>query len=113
MIRPPQSHDGPRGRSARALWIACATAATVIVLLAAGEASGWPFLRGPLERNLQRLAGFHLVARRGYRLALDSDGALRNKGLKPRPAHIGKGANEGEVKTARLRGDRFKNSGRL
>ena len=27
------------------------------MVLAAAEASGWPFLRGPLERNLQRLAG--------------------------------------------------------
>ena len=65
------------------------------------------------EGNLQRLAGFHLVARRGYRLALDSDGAFRNKGLKPRPAHIGKGADEGEVEAAGLGGDRFKNSRRL
>ena len=63
--------------------------------------------------DAERLAGFHLVAGRGNCHALDSDGAFRNKGLEPRPAHIGKGADEGEVETAGLGGDRCKNSGRL
>ena len=41
----------------RAFWFAAASVAIVVAVLVAAEASGWPFLRGPLERNLQRLTG--------------------------------------------------------
>ena len=53
-----------------------AAAVITIALLAAAEASGWPFLRGPLERNLQRLAGVSVKVDGDFRVHL-----LWNPGL--------------------------------
>ena len=40
--------------------------------------------------NAEERARFHLVARFPDDLTLDSDGPFRDKGLKPRPAHLRK-----------------------
>ena len=48
---------GAGKRPLRTRWVVLATAAFLVTLLVAAEASGWPFLRGPVERNLQRLVG--------------------------------------------------------
>ena len=54
----------------RALLIALALPAALLLLLAAGEASGWPFLRGPLERSMQRVANVSVKIEGDFRTRL-------------------------------------------
>ena len=68
----------------RALWFVLAIAAVAIALLAAAEASGWPFLRGPLERNLQRLTAVTAQVDGDFRVQL-----LWNPGLTAERLTIG------------------------
>ena len=75
--RPQQEAKGPGTRRKLSLgWVLIAAAVITIALLAAAEASGWPFLRGPLERNLHRLAGVSVKADGDFRVHL-----LWNPGL--------------------------------
>jgi len=74
--RPHEADKGQGARRARILRWALLVAAATIALLAAAEATGWPFLRGPLERNLQRLAGVSAKVDGDFRVQL-----LWNPGL--------------------------------
>ena len=51
--------------------------------------------RGGLRKdNVQQISRFHLVLRFAHRDTLDRHRAIRNKGLKPRPADIGEGKRQ-------------------
>ena len=54
----------------RGLLIALAIPAALLLLVAAGEATGWQFLRGTLERNLQRLANVSVKIEGDFRTQL-------------------------------------------
>ena len=44
-------------RRTRSVWILLGISGALLLLVAVAEVAGWPFLRGPLQRSLQRLAG--------------------------------------------------------
>ena len=63
---PAAGPQAPRG-----LWITlAASTALLLLLVAAGEATGWPFLRGPLQRGLERLGGVSIQIEGDFRTRL-------------------------------------------
>ncbi len=68
--RSTGTHTRNARRPARFFWFVLAIAGFVIALITAAEASGWPFLRGPLERNLQRLIGVSAQVDGDFRVQL-------------------------------------------
>ncbi len=66
---------GPRKTHRKALWLAAGMLAVLVVGLAIGEATGWPFLRGPLAR--QAAAGAQVPVQMDGRFHLRLLGAPR------------------------------------
>ncbi len=57
-------------RPSRSLSIALAIGAALLLLAGVGEATGWPFLRGPIERSVQRTLGVSVSIEGDFRTRL-------------------------------------------
>ena len=66
----PTALPAARRPPSRGLWVLLAAIAALLLLVAVGEATGWPFLRGPLERALQRTLGVSVKLEGDFRTRL-------------------------------------------
>ena len=74
-------------RRHRVAWTATGLTAAVLVLVVMAEAAGWPFLRGPLQRGMQRAAGVPVAIDGDFRLRLFWQPGLSAERLVVGPAH--------------------------
>lgn len=76
-----------RGRRRLLAWTMAGITAAVLVVVAAAEVAGWPFLRGPLQRGMQRAAGVPVSIDGDFRLRLFWQPGLTAQRLVVGPAH--------------------------